>query len=142
MRKLTLGLITTLAILGFVSWHKSAVGQETPSSARLAVIWSSGDPEVANKVCLMYTHNAKKQKWFDEVTLIVWGPSAKLLATNKDLQATIKSTLADGVKIQACQACSDSYGVSDQLRSLGVEVKYMGKPLTDMLKQGWKVLTF
>jgi len=117
--------------------------QDKPSpDNRLAVIWSSGDPEVANKVCFMYTQNAKKQKWFDEVTLIVWGPSAKLLAANRELQTKIQSMLNDGVKIQACQACSDSYGVSDDLRKLGIDVKYMGKPLTDILKQGWKVLTF
>ena len=141
MKQLTLGF-TVLAILGVIGWHDLAIGQETSSSSRLAVIWSSGDPEVANKVCFMYTHNAKRAKWFDEVTLIVWGPSAKLLATNKELQTEIKSMLTDGVRVQACQACSDSYGVSDQLRSLGIEVKYMGKPLTDILKQGWKVLTF
>jgi hypothetical protein len=35
-----------------------------------------------------------------------------------------------------------SFGVSDELRKLGIEVKYMGRPLTDILKQGWKVLTF
>lgn len=47
-------------------------GQEkTPPNSRLAVIWTSGDPEVAYRVCFMYTDNAKKQKWFDEVTLIV-----------------------------------------------------------------------
>ena len=141
MKKSALGFIATLAIIAALGWH-NVIGQDTSSSTRLAVIWSSADPEVANKVCFMYTHNAKRAKWFDEVTLIVWGPSAKLLATNKDLQAEIKSMRADGVKIQACQACSDSYGVSDQLRSLGIEVKYMGKPLTDILKQGWKVLTF
>ena len=90
----------------------------------------------------MYTGNAKKQKWFDEVTLIVWGPSARLLAGDKDLQAKIKEMLDDGVKIQACQACSDSYGVSEQLRKMGIDVRYMGKPLTDYIQQGWHILTF
>ena len=142
MNKFTSALIAALAILVILGCHSVAIGQDASSSTRLAVIWSSGDPEVAHKVCFMYTHNAKKQKWFDEVTLIVWGPSARLLAANPELQAAVKSMLADGVKIQACQACSDSYGVSDQLRSLGIEVKYMGRPLTDMLKQGWKILTF
>ena len=42
----------------------------------------------------------------------------------------------------ACRACADSYDVAPQLRALGVDVKYMGRPLTDMLKGGWKVLTF
>jgi hypothetical protein len=118
-------------------------GQEKENSnSRLAVLWSSGDPDVAHRVCFMYTHNAKKQKWFDEVTLIVWGPSARLLAGDKDLQAEVRSMIADGVNVQACLACSDSYGVTEQLRRLGIDVKYMGKPLTDLLQQGWKVLTF
>jgi hypothetical protein len=117
--------------------------QESPAvPSRLAVIWSSADPDVAKRVCFMYTHAAKKQKWFDEVTLVVWGPSARLLAGDKDLQAEVKAMAADGVKVVACLACADSYGVTPQLRALGLEVKYMGKPLTDMIKEGWKVLTF
>jgi hypothetical protein len=117
---------------------------QAPSAgeSRLAVIWSSADPDVARRVCFMYTHAAKKQKWFDEVTLIVWGPSARLLAGDKDLQAEVRAMAADGVKVVACQACADSYGVTAALRAQGIEVKYMGRPLTDMLKQGWKVLTF
>jgi hypothetical protein len=39
-------------------------------------------------------------------------------------------------------ACADRYEVTEDLRKLGVDVKYMGKPLTEMLKGGWKVLTF
>ena len=121
----------------------SVFGQEKPGpDSRLAVIWTSGDPEVAHRVCFMYTHNAKKQKWFDDVTLIVWGPSARLLAGDKDLQAKIKAMQDDGVKVQACQACTDSYGVTDQLRKMGIEVKYMGKPLTDYIRLGWHILTF
>ncbi len=121
----------------------TALGQEKdPSNSRLAVIWTSGDPEVAHRVCLMYTDNAKKQKWFDEVTLIVWGPSARLLAGDKDLQAKVRSMIAGGVKLQACQACADSYGVSEPLRQLGIEVKYMGKPLTDFIKEDWHILAF
>jgi hypothetical protein len=50
--------------------------------------------------------------------------------------------IGDGVKVEACLACTDSYGVTEQLRKMGVEVKYMGKPLTDLIKQGSKTLTF
>jgi hypothetical protein len=117
---------------------KSAESTET----RLAVLWTSGDPDVAHRVCLMYSHAAQKQKWFDHVTLIVWGPSARLLAADKDLQAKVKSMMQDGVKVQACVVCADSYGISERLRELGIEVKGMGPPLTGMLKEGWKVLTF
>jgi len=41
---------------------------------------------------------------------------------------------AAGVILLACKACSDSYGVSEGLEELGVEVKYMGEPFTQILK--------
>jgi hypothetical protein len=135
--------ILTVVVVVAATRAGIVAGQEKPADAsRLAVVWSSADPDVAKRVCFMYTHNAKKQKWFDEVTLVVWGPSARLLAADKELQAEVKSMSDDGVKVQACLACADSYGVTEHLRKLGIEVKYMGRPLTDMLKQGWKVLTF
>lgn len=46
------------------------------NSDRLMVIWSSGDREVALKMVFMYTRNAKIKGWWDEVKLVVWGPSA------------------------------------------------------------------
>jgi hypothetical protein len=129
-------LAICLAICG------GSVAHSAGPPARLAVVWVSGDAEVAHRACLMYTHNAKTRKWFDEVTLIVWGPSARLLAADKELQAKVRAMAADGVRLEACQACADGYGVSDQLRKLGVDVRYMGQPLSEMLKQDWKVLTF
>ena len=135
-------LLMAALALGAFGHASPASGQGGSSDSRLAVVWTSGDPEVASRVCFMYTENAKKQKWFDEVTLIVWGPSARLLAGDKDLQARVKAMLDSGVKVQACLACADGYGVTDQLRRLGIDVKYMGKPLTDLIKGGWKILTF
>ena len=50
---------------------------------------------------------------------------------------------AAGADVKACVACANSYGVSDKLRRLGIEVKAMGKPLTDLLQDdGWEVITF
>ncbi len=143
MRLAGIESLTVLAVVGAMLLAGVLFAQEPAAGAgRLAVVWSSGDPEVADRVCFMYTHNAKKQKWFEEVTLIVWGPSARLLAADKDLQAKVKTMIDDGVTVQACQACADSYGVTESLRKLGIEVKYMGKPLSDLIKDGWKILTF
>lgn len=115
---------------------------ETAEKSKLAVLWTSGDVDVAERVCFMYTHNAKKAGWFDEVTLIVWGPSAKLLSENEKLQASVKQMIEDGVTVEACKACADSYGVADDLTELGIPVKYMGRPLTEILKSDTKLLTF
>lgn len=109
---------------------------------KLVVLWTSDDPYVAERVCLMYTHGAKTRDWFEEVVLVVWGPSAKLIAENKKLRKKVRQMQEDGVVLEACVACADSYDVADELREFGFDVKGMGKPLTDYLKSGAKVLTF
>ncbi|MHB8076425.1 hypothetical protein [Desulfosporosinus fructosivorans] len=40
-------------------------------------------------MAFMYTLNSKLKEWWDEVSLIVWGPSAKLLAEDTNLQQYI-----------------------------------------------------
>ena len=115
---------------------------QVPAPDKLVVLWTSDDPMVAERVALMYTHAAKTVGWFREVTLIVWGPSAKLTAENIKIQEKLKAMQKDGVVIEAYVACANAYGVAEDLKKLGYDVKGMGKPLTDYLKSGAKVLTF
>jgi hypothetical protein len=112
------------------------------SDETLVVLWSSGDREVALKVVFMYTLNAKLKGWWPEVIFIVWGPSAKLLSEDGELQEGIGRMKEAGIVLEACKKCSDLYGVSDSLEALHIEVKYMGEPLSSYLKEGMKVLTF
>jgi hypothetical protein len=111
-------------------------------SEKLAVIWSTRDKDVAEKVVLMYTQGAKSKSWFEEVVLIVWGPSTKLLAEDSELQEKVKGLMATGVKVQACSVCAGEYEVAGDLENLGLEVIPMGEPLTGCLKDDWKVLSF
>ena len=132
------------AALGAAWWISPAVAEDTPSDAsgtKLVVLWTSGDPFVAERMAFMYTLASKKNKWWDEVTLVVWGPSAKLLSENKDLQDYVKRMQEAGVDVQACIVCANMYGVTDKLRELGITVRGMGKPLTDMLQSGWTLLS-
>src|SRR3990172_5327983 len=89
------------------------------SSDKLVVLWTSDDPYVAERVALMYTHAAKTNHWFNEVVLIVWGPSAKLIAENIKLQEKVRAMQKDGVIIEACIVCADSYSVTDDLKKIG-----------------------
>jgi len=114
----------------------------TGASDSLVVLWVSSDKEVAEKACLMYAHYAQTSKGFKQVVLIVWGPSTKLLSQDTALQTKVKNMIADGVKVQACKACTDEYKVSDALITLGIEVRYMGAVLTDYIKSGLKILTY
>jgi len=113
-----------------------------PEPTRLLVIWSTTDREVALHPAFMYTRNGKRLGWWEEVRLIVWGPSARLLVQDAELQEGIKAMLNAGVQVLACRACTDTYGVTEQLEQLGIEVQYIGQPLTKMLKEGWVTLTY
>jgi hypothetical protein len=121
---------------------KAQSSQQDQATDKLVVVWTSDNPYVAERVAFMYTHNAKTQKWFKDVTLVIWGPSAKLITENVKLQDEIRAMQKDGIVVEACIACSNAYGVTEDLRKLGYDVKGMGKPLTDYLKTGAKVLTF
>jgi len=129
---------TLLGVFMFLSFSQAAAAGDD----ELVVLWTSGDPEVAEKVCFMYTHNAKIQDWFDMVTLVVWGPSSRLLAKTPGLQEKVRAMMEDGIKVEACVACANMYGVSQDLRDLGIDVKGMGVPLTEYLKSEARVLTF
>lgn len=139
-RKSFILFILFLPFLAPIAFSQEAVPGK--STDKLVVLWTSDDPYVAERVALMYTHAAKTASWFKDVTLIIWGPSAKLISENKKLQEKLDKMKQDGVVIEACIACANSYGVAEDLRKLGYDVKGMGKPLTDYLKSDAKVLTF
>jgi hypothetical protein len=134
--------IVFVSVLTSASLAQSNTTLRSTPADTLVVLWTSGDAHVAEKVALMYTHAAAKNKWFENVILIVWGPSANLLANNAKLQEKVKSMITDGIKVQACIVCANMYGVTDQLKEMGIEVIGMGKPLTQYLKKGYRQLNF
>ena len=110
--------------------------------SKLVVVWSSDDPNVAEKVAFMYTHAAKRNQWFDEVVLIAWGPSAKLMTEDQELQEYLHRMQEVGVHTIACKGCADSYGITDKLEALGVTVRYTGVELTNYIKENRHILNF
>ena len=128
-------------VLGSRAAHAAAPVDETEPS-KLLVVWTSADKEVALKMVYMYTYNAKKNGWWDEVRFLIWGPSARLLAEDQELQEYVKKMKTEGVEIIACKACADSYGISEKLEGIGAKVFYVGKDLTAMLKSDWVTVTF
>lgn len=138
MKRAILILFAFIQFTGVFAQNETAMND---NSNKLAVLWTSGDPDVAEKMVFMYTLNAKRQGWFDEVVLIIWGPSAKLSVENEMIGAYIKRMQEAGVKTEACLYCAKMYDVHEKLAEMGVDVKGMGIPLSDYLKEGWKVLS-
>jgi hypothetical protein len=111
-------------------------------SNKLLIVWTSGDKGVAKNMVFMYAMNAKLEGWWDEVTLLVWGPSSYLLATDTELQEDMKSVQESGVRVVACKRCALNYQVEQELLDLGLEVFFSGEFLTDWIKSGDHYISF
>ena len=93
---------------------------------KLLIVWSSSDVEVAKKMVLLYSSVILPRGYWDEAHLMIWGPSSKLLAENTELQEMVKNIAETGVALSTCVVCSDDYGVTEQLRELGVDPIHTG----------------
>jgi hypothetical protein len=107
----------------------------------LYVLWTNDNAITAEKMVFMYTVNSLIHGWWENVTLIVWGATAKLVSEDANIQKKIKEALDAGVHITACKACADQLGVTEVLEKLQIEVKYWGVPLTEILKNNEMLLT-
>ena len=111
------------------------------SKDKLVFLWATDSRDVALTMVFPYLLNSKREDWWGEATLIVWGPSAKLLAEDKELQDRLRKMKKEGVILEACKACAEGYGVAGDLEDLGVDVYYIGERLTEYLKEGRQILS-
>ncbi len=91
---------------------------------------------------LLYSSVILERDYWDEAHLMIWGPSAKILSQNSELQQMLKKVQESGVETSACVVCSDDYGVTQKLQELGVVTNHTGELLTHALQNDWKVITF
>jgi len=109
----------------------------------LLIVWSSGEKEVAKKLIFLYGSVMLERNYWKKATIMIWGPSAKLLAKDSKLQEQMKQVQKSGVSFNACIVCSDDYGVSKDLKSLGIDLIHTGEMLTQALKsETIEVITF
>lgn len=142
----TLFMLISLLFCGVATYAQDDTIKENMETKidgkeKLVVVWTSGDREVALKMVFMYVYSAKKYGWWKDITLLVWGPSSKLLSEDDELQDYIKEMDEIGVNLLACKGCADLYGVSEKLTELGLTVRYTGTDLTAFIKEN-HVVTF
>jgi len=125
-----------------VCTHSGDKKEELIMAGKVFVILSSGDREVALETGLVYPLNAAKNKWMDEVKVIIFGPSEKVAACDTQVQEVIKALHDAGVEVLACKWCADRMNITDILDKLGIKVVYVGSIISQLLKDGWYSLTF
>jgi len=98
---------------------------------KLNILWTTAEKDVALRMIFVYIMNAKANGWWDKINLIIWGPSARLVGENRLIRREIDLLLQSGITIEACQACTDSYHVTEKLIKMGISVHFMGEPFTE-----------
>jgi len=111
------------------------------SKEELLVLWTSDDKEAARQMVLLYSENAQRQGWWDQVTVLIWGSSATLAANDEQIQAYLDKLQDAGVRVIACKACARNLEVVEDLERLDIDVFYTGELLTEWLKSGRKMLS-
>ena len=124
-------------------WQKAQNEKEKQMKEKnhLYILWTNADPITAEKMVFMYGINSRLKKWWEKVTLIIWGATTKLSAEHPEIQKKIKAAMDAGVHVTACKACADQLGATEALLKMNVEVIYWGEPLTRILKDDEALLT-
>lgn len=108
---------------------------------KLNILWVNDNPNTAHTMVLMYATNSLLRSWWNEVEVIIWGASAKLVAEDKAVQERMKLAMDAGVKFSACLACAIQFSAVEDLKAIGVDVRPMGAELTEILKNDGKLIT-
>jgi len=108
---------------------------------KLNILWTTDNKDTIFNMITMYACNSKYNGWWDDVNVLMWGASAKLAGVDEEVQTAIRNMIKQGVHVEACKACADSYGVSETLEKLGVEVHYTGVALTKYIKSDQYLIT-
>ena len=111
------------------------------SKNKLSILWTNADPLTAEHMVMMYATNAMLKKWWDEVTVIIWGATSKLVAEDEKIQGLIRTARQAGVQFSACVACANALGTFEAIADMGIELKSWGQPLTELIKADEKLIT-
>lgn len=108
---------------------------------KLNILWTNDNVITVENMLFMYGINSKKMKLWDNVNVIIWGAATKLVGENAHIRELIKNAQEVGVNFMACLACAEELEVKNVLADLGIDVKYMANPLTDIIKSKENLLT-
>ncbi|MDL2280720.1 DsrE family protein [Selenomonadales bacterium OttesenSCG-928-I06] len=107
----------------------------------LHILWTNSDLHTSQYMVFMYATNSMLKNWWDNVTVIIWGATAKLVAENEIIQERIKIAKHAGVKFSACISCATQLGVLDEIKAQDIEVVAWGPLLTEILQNNQKLIT-
>ena len=98
------------------------------------ILWTTDSADTALLFINEYATGSISYKWWDKVRVILCGASIRQIQTNNFIQVHIMRMVHQGVEVVASKNCADAVGATELLESLEVNVRYMGKELTEIIK--------
>ena len=107
---------------------------------KLLIVWKSEHHQDVDYFMLPYAINSKKQGWFEEVNVLIWGASASYAKVYAKKQ--VQELIENNINVLACKYCADKCHATKKLEAQGVEVFYAGEYLSEKMKDPeYKVIT-
>lgn len=105
-------------------------------SDRIIAIINTNEPGKA-RTGTMFAINALKHGWLEEVKLFIFGPAGELLLRDTEMQRMLKEYQQMEETAVACKFIADRDGTSQKIAALGVRVEFVGKMISDLIKDGY-----
>jgi hypothetical protein len=87
-----------------------------------------------------YIRNYQLNSNWKRVRLVIWGPSVRLLASDKEFQDNLEELKKLGIELKACKSDAKKYGILEDLLKLGIEIAEMKDPLTEYKHDAWAIV--
>ena len=108
----------------------------------LHILWTNDNLLTSQSMVFMYATNSLLKGWWEDVHLIVWGATAKLLAESEAVLQKLKAFQEAGGSVSACKRCAEELGVLDKLEALdGIEILYIGSQFTEIINSDDPLIT-
>lgn len=108
---------------------------------KLVVLWKSDNMIDVNEMITPYILASKKNGWWDEVEVIIWGASQNVVVSDDETKRRVALMLKLGIKVYACKKCAIDLNIEHALTDLNINVIYTGELLTQCLQSDAKVIT-
>jgi len=108
---------------------------------RILVILSTAEAGKA-RTGAMYAVNALRHGWVEDVKLVLFGPAEELVLTDEPLQALLDDFRAMEETPVACKFIADRDGLADRLGAMKIDVQYVGKLISDLIREGYVPLVW
>jgi hypothetical protein len=111
------------------------------SKKKVLIIVSSGDKNVVSTAMVFGTISFEA-KLYSDLKVFFFGPSEKLIAEDKELQANLTKLIKDGITPVACVNVSNAFDITPKLTTLGLNTIPVGKAIADLVNDDYVPMVF